>query len=155
MPHVLTEDRMSKREVVVSACLVVLLALASLASALGCAGGGVPGSGYAVEDTRLDSIGLIDLAVKAGRLDYSTGMLYKVYAVYDPMSLPSEYSSDVPLRGASSLVAEVQRNWNRLTPEHQAEIQAYIQPTSDQGRNDTGLDDVTPDRLDHERNRID
>ncbi len=150
------EECMSTRGVVFSTCLVALLAFASLATSLGCAGGSASsGAGYVAEDTRLDSIGLIDMAVKAGRLDYSTGMLYKVYAVYDPMSLPSEYESDVPLRGAASLVSEVQRNWNRLTPEHRAEIKAYVQPVSDPERNDTGLDDVTPDRLDHERNRID
>lgn len=136
-----------------------ILAAAALVALLGCAGG-LPSSGgaeggYSTDERPMDSIGLIDGAVSAGRFDYSTGMLYKVYAVYEPMSLPPEYESDVPLRAASSLVAEIQRNWNRLLPEHRAEIEAYVQPPADTDRTDTGLDDVTPDRLDHERNRID
>jgi hypothetical protein len=32
---------------------------------------------------------------------------------------------------------------------------AYIQPESELDEHDTGLDDVTPDRLEHERNRLD
>ncbi len=148
---------MSKRAVVAGS-LALLAAVAALSTSLGCAGAGA-GAGTSGDetaaDTRLDSIALIDVAVSAGRLDYSTGMLYKVYAVYEPMSLPADYRTDVPLRGAASLVAEVHRNWNRLMPEHRAEIEAYIQPISDPDKNDTGLDDVTPDRLDHERNRID
>ena len=112
-------------------------------------------SGYAVDDTSLDSFALIDKAMNTGRLDYSTGTLYKVYAAYEPLSLPEDYRSDVPLTGVSALVSEVERNWNRLTEEHRGEIAAYIQPVSEPDEHDTGLDDVTPDRLEHERNRLD
>jgi hypothetical protein len=134
------------------------LAFAVLAACccLGCAGSPPAGDGGVVPGGQdLDSFGLIDQAVSAGRIDYSTGILYKVYAAYEPMSLPEEYRSDVPLRGATSLVSEVERNWNRLTEEHRAEIAAYIQPAADPDEHDTGLDDVTPDRLEHERNRLD
>lgn len=149
---------MGARAFVVLGALACLMAVVVMGASLGCAGAGAAsgevGAGGA-DGSGLDSIGLIDQAVRAGRLDYSTGILYKVYAVYEPTSLPAEYESDVPLRPATSLVSEVQRNWNRLLPEHRAEIETYIQPASDPDRNDTGLDDVTPDRLDHERNRID
>jgi hypothetical protein len=135
-----------------------LLALAALALA-GCAGGGAPSgdaaSGYSTDERPMDSIALIDRAVGEGLLDYSTGMLYKVYAVFEPMSLPQEYRSDGPLTARASLVSEVQRNWNQLSPEDRAEIENYIEPPGEMDRTDTELDDVTPDRLEDERNRID
>ena len=135
-----------------SAALLAALALA------GCAGVGAQSddaAGYPTDERPMDSIALIDRAVGAGLLDYSTGMLYKVYALYEPMSLPEEYRSEVPLTAGASVVAEVQRNWNQLAPEDRAEIENYIESPGEMDRTDTGLDDVTPDRLEDERNRID
>jgi hypothetical protein len=103
----------------------------------------------------MDSIAIIDRAMNTGMLDYSTGMLYKVYALYEPTSLPAEYRSAVPATAGASVVSEVQRNWSRIIPEHQAEIENYIEPPTELDTTDTELDDVTPDRLDHERNRLD
>jgi hypothetical protein len=133
---------------------------ATLAALLlaGCAMEHPPAGGGATEltgDRGLDSFALIDQAMASGKLDYSTGMLYKVYAMFDPADLPAEYQSDVPAKCGVSLIEEVQRNWNRLTPEARAEIGAYIQPVSSPSGTDTELDDVTPDRLEHERNRLD
>jgi len=145
---------MDKRRLASAVSAAALLAAALLL--LGCAAG-PPGAegGYSTDDRPLDSFGLIDRAVGTGLLDYSTAILYKVYALHEPLSLPDEYRSDVPLTGVSSLESEVQRNWNRLAEEHRAEIVAYIQPESELDEHDTGLDDVTPDRLEHERNRLD
>ena len=106
-------------------------------------------------DAELDSFSLIDHAVAQGRIDYSTGMLYKVYAQYDPMSLPDEYRSDAIGMVGTPLVAEIERNWHRILPEHRIEISQYIEHLLDIDDSGTQLDDVTPDRLDQERNRID
>jgi hypothetical protein len=102
-----------------------------------------------------DSITLIDRAVSAGRLDYSTGVLYKVYVMFEPESVPPEYGSDVPSKCGTPLVQEVQRNWNMLTAEHRSEISQYIQPVTEVDRTDTQLDDVSPDRLEGEREKLD
>ena len=53
------------------------------------------------------------------------------------------------------LIAEVQRNWNLLSADDAAEISRYIQPLGRPGDTETQLDDVTPDRLDHEREKLD
>jgi hypothetical protein len=103
----------------------------------------------------LDSLALIDQAVGAGRIDYSTGLLYKVYVMFEPESLPLEYKSEVPAKCGTPLIEEVQRNWDRLTPEQRAEIQVYIQPIKDPRVPNTQLDDVTRDRLDHEQEKLD
>ena len=106
-------------------------------------------------DRPLDSVTLIERDVSAGLIDYSTGILYKVYAMFDPMNLPAEYESDVPIKCGTPLIMEVQRNWHRILPEHRSEIETYITPIAEPGEPDTELDDVTPDRLEHERNRLD
>lgn len=133
-----------------------MVAAVAAALAAGCAVGR-PESESAGDgsDAVLDSFGLIEAAMAAGRIDYSTGILYKVYAVYEPTSLPEEYRSEEPLRRAASLVSEVERNWNRLSEDDRSEIAAYIDPPADPDEQGTGLDDVTPDRLEHERNRLD
>jgi hypothetical protein len=102
-----------------------------------------------------DSLTLIDNAVSVGRLDYSTGLLYKVYVMFDPESLPAEYRSDVPSKCGTPLIQEVQRNWNVLTVEHRSEISQYIQPVTAVDRTDTQLDEVSRDRLDGEREKLD
>jgi hypothetical protein len=108
-----------------------------------------------VGERPLDSLALIDQAVRAGRIDYSTGLLYKVYVMFEPESLPLDYKSQIPAKCGTPLIEEVQRNWDRLTPEQRAEIQVYIQPVKDPRVPDTQLDDVTRDRLDHEQEKLD
>jgi hypothetical protein len=106
-------------------------------------------------DRPLDSIALIDNAVRAGRLDYSTGLLYKIYVMFEPASLPQEYESEVPSKCGTPLIQEVQRNWNLLTPEQRTEISQYVQPVGEPDKTNTQLDDVTPERLDSERDKLD
>ncbi len=139
------------------AVLPLVLVLASCASEAPAPDEDVAGSpaGFGVEDRELDSLSLIETAMLAGRVDYSTGVLYKVYTMFEPMSLPDEFQSDVPAKCGTPLIIEVQRNWNRLTPEHRAEISQYIEPLTEGDGTETQLDDVTPDRLDHERERLD
>jgi hypothetical protein len=117
-----------------------------------------PGNGsvsYPTDEVPMSSIALIEAAQSAGVLDYSTAMLYKVYVMFDPESLPPEYRSDVPSKCGTPVILEVQRNWHLLAPDDRMEISQYIQPLGEPGDNDTGLDDVTPDRLDREREGLD
>ena len=110
---------------------------------------------YSAGERPLSSLDLIEAAVRSGALEYSTGLLYKVYAMFEPDSLPPEFGSDVPSKCGTPLILEVQRNWNMLSPGDQAEISRYIEPIGRPGEMDTQLDDVTPDRLDHEREKLD
>jgi len=103
----------------------------------------------------LSSLELIEEAIRSGALEYSTGLLYKVYAMFEPDSLPPEFESDVLSKCGTPLILEVQRNWNMLSPDDRAEISRYIEPIGRPGNMDTQLDDVTPDRLDHEREKLD
>ncbi len=109
---------------------------------------------YSTNERPMSSFDLVETAVRSGALEYSTGLLYKVYAMFDPNSLPPEYESAVPSKCGTPLIAEVQRNWNLLSPDDRAEISQYIQPIGMPGETGTQLDDVTPDRLDHEREKL-
>ena len=73
----------------------------------------------------MSSLELINAAVTAGALEYSTGMLYKVYVMFEPESLPPEFASDVPSKCGTPMISEVQRNWNLLSPDDRAEISRY------------------------------
>jgi len=137
---------------------IVLAALVAAAVLAGCAPLEPAPDGleapYPTDERPLDSIALINQAFAAGDIDYTTSLLYKVYAAYEPMSLPPEFESDLPAKCGTPLVLEVQRNWNRFTPEEQAQIGVYIQPITDPDDPvDTDLDDVTRDHLDQERER--
>ncbi len=141
-----------------TAALVLLLALA-LAS--GCAAP-APDSEPVVDrpvsptaERPMDSVALIDGAVRGGRLDYSTGLLYKVYVMFEPSSVPQEYQSDVPSKCGTALIQEVQRNWHVLGTEQRSEISQYIQPVGDPDKTDTQLDAVSPERMEGERDKID
>lgn len=138
----------------------VLAALSAAMILVGCAAqepesdgaGTAGGMSYTTGETPLDSIALVDEAVAAGDIDYTTGLLYKVYAMFDPVSLPPEFESDVPAKCGTPLVLEVQRNWHRFTPQERAEIEVHIRPIMDPGdAAGTDLDDVTRDLLDLER----
>ena len=109
---------------------------------------------FSIDERRMSSLDLVDAAVRSGALEYSTGLLYKVYAMFEPHSLPPEYESDVPSKCGTPLILEVQRNWNLLSPDDRAEISQYIEPIGMPGETNTQLDDVTPDRLDHEREKL-
>jgi hypothetical protein len=103
----------------------------------------------------MSSLELIDAAMSSGVLEYSTGLLYKVYAMFEPESLPPEYQSDVPSKCGTPIISEVQRNWSMLSPEDRAEIAQYIEPIGVRGDEGTQLDDVTPKRLEDEREKLD
>jgi len=131
-----------------------IVAIAVLLLAVGCAPVSDGGADAAV-DAEYDTFRLIDQAVAQGRIDYSTGLLYKIYAQYDPMSLPDEFQSDVIGMTGAPLIGEIERNWHRIMPEHRAEISQYVEHLLDIDDTETQLDDVTPDRLEQERTRLD
>ncbi len=110
---------------------------------------------YSTDERPMSSLELIEVEVRSGALEYSTGLLYKIYAMFDPTSLPPEYESDVPSKCGTPLILEVQRNWNMLSPDDRAEISQYVEPIGMPGDTGTQLDDVTPDRLKHEREKLD
>ena len=126
-------------------CAVVPLVLGCAAGA-----GGVSDEAaereYPTDERPMSSVELIDAAVSSGALDYSTGLLYKVYVMFSPTLLPSEFQSDVPSKSGASLVSEVRRNWNLLDPADRAEISNYIQPPGEPGDEDGRPLDMTPDR---------
>ena len=110
---------------------------------------------YSTDERPMSSLELIEVAVRSGVLEYSTGLLYKTYAMFDSTSLPPEYESAVPSKCGTPVILEVQRNWNLLSPDDRAEISQYIEPIGMPGDTGTQLDDVTPDRLEHEREKLD
>lgn len=140
---------------------VSICALAASAFFVGCStappAGDTAGEAprYPTDERPLDSFALIEQAVSWGRLDYETGLVYKVYALFDPMNLPDEYRSDVPGKCGTPVVAEVRQNWSRFTTEQRAELSRYVEPPPGFEDGETGFDEVTDDRLEQERNRID
>jgi hypothetical protein len=111
--------------------------------------------GYPTDEQPRSSIELIDTAVTSGMLDYSTGLLYKVYVMFSPEDLPAEYRSDVPSKCGTPVILEVQRNWGALSPPDRVEISQYVQPPGDPDETGTQLDDVTSDRRDRDRDELD
>lgn len=72
-------------------------------------------------------------AYEQGIIDFDTQALYLTYSIYEPEALPSEYQSNVPAKDATSIILEIQRNWDRLSAETQQEISRYIQPLEEEG----------------------
>ncbi len=71
------------------------------------------------------SVVLIEEAYQKGIIDYETSLLYKVYSIFDPQRLPSEYQSSTPGKCATPILREVRKSWDRLSPQVRAELAAY------------------------------
>jgi len=141
---------------------IALVSVGLAAFAFGGCGGSSPGVESAqgeqtspTDRETLSSCELVELAVRQGRLDYGTGLLYKVYSIYEPMSLPEEFQSDTPAKCGTPIIVEVQRNWQRLSPEQRAEIERYVDPLLGDDDEGTDLDDVGPERPEHGRGGVD
>jgi len=89
---------------------------------------GETGLSYSTDERPMSSLEMVDAAMRSGALEYSTGLLYKVYVMFEPESLPPEFASDVPSKCGTPLISEVQRKWNLLSPDDRAEISRYIEP---------------------------
>ena len=79
-------------------------------------------------ETGQTSVQLINRAYEQEAIDYDTRALYLTYSIYEPEALPPEYQSNVPIKSATPIILEIQRNWDRLSPATQEEISQYIQP---------------------------
>jgi len=76
-------------------------------------------------DPPLPSAVLIEEAYQKGRISYETGILYKVYSVFDPQKLPAEYQSSTPGKCATPILREVMRRWSTLSSRVKMELAAY------------------------------
>ena len=71
------------------------------------------------------SVVLIEEAYQKGRISYETGILYKVYSVFDPQKLPAGYQSSTPGKCATPILREVMRRWSTLSSRVKMELAAY------------------------------
>ena len=62
-----------------------------------------------------DSLQKIDNALKAGKINSETALVYKVYAVFGDENLPSEYEGDKPFYEGNTVVREVSRRCDSLS----------------------------------------
>ena len=71
------------------------------------------------------SIVLIEQAYRNGRIDYDTAIQYKVFSIFEPQRLPVEYQSTTPAKSATTILIEVNRNWQILRPETRNKLSSY------------------------------
>lgn len=101
-------------------CIIILALLLSTAlSVVSCSGD---------EETKQNSVELINRDYEQKAIDYDTRALYLTYSIYKPEALPPEYQSNVPIKSATPIILEIQRNWDKLSPATQERISQYIQP---------------------------
>ncbi len=79
-------------------------------------------------ETTQTTVQLINRAYEQNIIDFDTRALYLTYSIYNPEALPPEYQSNVPMKDATPIILEIQRNWDKLSPATQEEISQYIQP---------------------------
>ena len=108
----------------VTCVLILALLLSTALSVVSCFD-----DGEAKQDSvQLNSVELINRAYEQKAIDYDTRALYLTYSIYEPEALPPEYQSNVPIKSATPIILEIQRNWDRLSPVTQERISQYIQP---------------------------
>jgi hypothetical protein len=79
-------------------------------------------------ETGQTSAQLINGAYEQNIINFDTRALYLTYSIYNAGALPPEYQSKVPMKDATSIILEIQRNWDKLSPTTREEISQYIQP---------------------------
>jgi len=84
-------------------------------------------------ETGQTSVQLINRAYEQNIIDFDTRALYLTYSIYDAEALPPEYQSNVPMKDATPIILEIQRNWDKLSPATREEISQYIQPLEKEG----------------------
>jgi len=101
-------------------CATILALLLIVASgALSCSQRG---------ETGQTSAQFINRAYEQNIIDFDTRALYLTYSIYNAEALPPEYQSKVPMKDATPIILEIQRNWDKLSPATQQKISQYIQP---------------------------
>lgn len=73
-----------------------------------------------------NSIQLIDKDFAKGTINKDKAYLLKVYAIFDSKKLPEEYRSDIPMKGATTLIREIRRVFDELGGETRAKIRPYL-----------------------------
>ena len=108
----------------VTCVLILALLLSTALSVVSCFD-----DGEAEQDSvQLSSVELINRDYEQEAIDYDTRALYLTYSIYEPEALPPEYQSNVPIKSATPIILEIQRNWDRLSPVTQERISQYIRP---------------------------
>ena len=111
-------------------CVMILALLLSTAlSVVSCGGDGETKQ----NSVQLTSVELINRDYEQKAIDYDTRALYLTYSIYKPEALPPEYQSNAPIKSATPIILEIQRNWDRLSPATQDKISQYIQPLKKRG----------------------
>jgi hypothetical protein len=69
---------------------------------------------------------LIAAALREGRIDYPTSLVYRAWTLYHDPRLPAEFEGSGGAGDDSFLFAEVQRMWSELPATTQAELEPYV-----------------------------
>lgn len=105
--------------------LAAMLAAASLACAA--PNGGTPTAAQAPRPD-VDSLQLIAEAVRDGKLDADTAVLYRVYAALDVEKLPPECRGARPLKDGTPILRDARARYDSLRPEIQTALRPYLFP---------------------------
>ena len=81
------------------------------------------------------SLELINQAYEDNDIDYDMRALYLTYSIYNWEALPEKYRSEIPMKDATPIILEIQRNWDLLKPATQEIISQYIQPIESPSKN--------------------
>jgi hypothetical protein len=76
---------------------------------------------------------LIDAAVERGDIDAETALSYKVYATFGDERLPEEFAGDDAGRDGTTLMLELSRRIDSLSPAVQAELRPFLLPPAATG----------------------
>jgi len=77
-------------------------------------------------NNQLSSLGKVQAAYTAGEIDYEEYLLLKYYAIFKPEKLPERYKSVIslpPIKSATPLILEIRKNWTKLSPRTQSELE--------------------------------
>lgn len=78
------------------------------------------------QEDSYSSFALIDACLEEEKIDYETALLYKVYALSYDNKLPKKYQSNVLTRGGDSVLREIRRKWDSLSPVIKEKLEPYF-----------------------------
>src|SRR3989339_356902 len=82
---------------------------------------------------RKSSINLIEKAFVNGEISYENSLIYKLQFVFNYISLPKEFQSNVIEESGTSILKEVLINWNTFSPNNKEIVKKYIRLNSANG----------------------
>ncbi len=74
---------------------------------------------------RYDTFTLIDNDFQLGKIDLDTKIKYYVFALFDENRLPSKYRSDQIAEDGTTVMIEIQEQFEKLKPQTQEELAGY------------------------------